>query len=93
MRGGHIGETPVVELWTQRFHVDGNRLRETCIGVKVGHDVECLQSLFHISATGCVCATVKKNQQMNESKEPHDHFFRHTRNIKQQKLEPRCNVL
>ena len=44
--GGHSGETPAVELWKRRFHVDGNGLRETCKGVKVAHDAKRLQSFF-----------------------------------------------
>ena len=90
VRGGHIGETPVVELWERCFHVDGNGLREACEGVKVGHDAKRSQSLFHSSATGYVGATMKKNQQINEAKEPHDHFFGNTRNRKNQKLKPSC---
>ena len=56
----HIGEAPVIELRKRCFHVDGNGLRESNKGVKVGHDAKCLQSLFHSSAPAGVGTTVKK---------------------------------
>ena len=34
VRGGHIGEASVIELWEWCFHVDGNGLSSK--GVKVG---------------------------------------------------------
>ena len=89
VRGGHIGEAPVIELRERCFHVDGNGLRESSKGVKAGHYAKCLQSPFHSSASAGVGTTV----QMNETKKPHDHLFGYVRNRKQQKLKQRCNVL
>ena len=62
VRGGHIGEASVIELRERSFHVDGNGLRESSKGVKVGHDAKRSQLLFHGSAAAGVCTRVKKKQ-------------------------------